>query len=62
MEYGLQLQYTVEDPKNFTAAWGATVTYRAAGSPWQEQICAENVAEYYDAKDTQVPHAEKPDF
>jgi hypothetical protein len=58
----LQLQYTVEDPNVFTAPWGATVTYRRAGSPWVEQICAENAAEYYAGKDTAIPVAATPDF
>ncbi len=59
---GLQLQFTVEDPDTLTKPWSATVTYRKAGSEWQEQICAENQTEYYASKDTQVPHAERPDF
>ena len=59
---GLQLQFSVEDPNVFTTPWGATVTYRRAGSSWQEQVCAENLAEYYAAKDTGVPRADKADF
>ena len=59
---GLQLHYTVDDPKNFTGPWSAVVTYRRAGSGWQEQVCAENVSEYYAAKDTDVPKADKADF
>ena len=42
--------------------WGATVPYRRAGSPWVEQICAENSAEYYAGKNTAIPVAGKPDF
>jgi hypothetical protein len=59
---GLQLEFTVEDPNVFTAPWSARVTYRRAGSQWQEQVCAENTFEYYAAKDTGVPRASKPDF
>ena len=59
---GLQLQFTVEDPGSFTAPWSATVTYRGAGSQWQEQICAENAAEYYAGKDTEIPRATRADF
>jgi hypothetical protein len=59
---GLQLQFTVEDAKFFTTPWSASVTYRRAGSPWQEQVCAENIREYYAGKDTQIPHADKADF
>ncbi len=59
---GLQLQFMVEDPNVFTTPWSATVTYRKAGSQWQEQVCAENTFEYYAAKETSVPRANKPDF
>jgi hypothetical protein len=59
---GLQVQYTVEDSNVFTAPWSQVVTYRKAGSEWQEQVCAENQTEYYAAKDTKVPRAEKSDF
>ena len=59
---GLQLHYIVEDPNIFTVPWSASVTYRRAGSQWQEQVCAENSFEYYAGKDTQVPKADKPDF
>ena len=59
---GLQLHYTVDDSNVFTMPWSAVVTYRKAGSQWQEQVCAENLTEYYAAKDTKVPVAAKADF
>ena len=59
---GLQMEYTVEDPNVFTGPWSQVVTYRKAGSQWKEQICAENQAEYYAAKETKVPRAERSDF
>jgi hypothetical protein len=59
---GLQLQFTVEDPKVFTAPWSAKVTYRRTKGAWTEQICAENPFEYYSGKITAIPTAEKPDF
>ena len=59
---GLQLQYTVDDPETFTMPWNATVTYTRAGSPWQEQVCAENPREYYDNRDTLIPQAGRADF
>jgi hypothetical protein len=59
---GLQLQFKVEDPNVFTTPWSATVTYRKAGSQWQEQVCAENTFEYYAAKETAVPRANRSDF
>jgi hypothetical protein len=59
---GLQLQFTVDDPKVFTAPWSARVTYRRTKGDWTEQICAENPFEYYSGKTTAIPMAETPDF
>jgi hypothetical protein len=59
---GLQLQFTVEDPKFFTQPWSASVTYRRIRGAWVEQICAENSFEYYSGHATAIPTAEKPDF
>jgi len=59
---GLQLEFTVEDPNVFTMPWSAKVTYRKAGSQWQEQVCAENTFEYYASKETNIPHTDKADF
>jgi len=59
---GLQLEFTVQDPKVFAMPWGAKVTYLRAGSIWQEQICAENTREYYDDAETKIPASEHPDF
>jgi hypothetical protein len=57
----LQLKFTVEDDGVFSMPWSATITYRR-GSGWMEVVCAENIHEYYAAKDANVPHADKPDF
>lgn len=59
---GLELEFAVEDEGVFTKPWGAIQTYRKAGSPWQEQICAENTYEFYAGKDTAIPVAAKADF
>ena len=59
---GLQLQFTVEDQGVFTMPWSATITYRRASNEWPEQVCAENMHEYYNNKDVEVPTADKPDF
>jgi hypothetical protein len=59
---GLQLQFTVEDPKMFTTPWSAVVTYRRQTGPWQEQICAENPNEYYAGRKTAIPTAARADF
>ena len=60
---GLQLEFTVEDEGVFTTPWSAeTITYRRALGEWGEFVCQENKREYYAAKDTAVPTADKPDF
>ena len=58
----LQLEYTVEDPNVFTTPWSAQVTYRRTTLPWTEQICAENIVEYWPGMNSGVPQAAKPDF
>ena len=58
----LQLTYTVEDPNEFTMPWSAQVTYRRSMLPWSEQVCAENIVEYWPGFNKGVPIAAKPDF
>ena len=58
----LQLHFTVEDPDVFTTPWTSTITYRRGLGEWTELICAENPHEYYHARDTHIPVADKPDF
>jgi len=59
---GLQMEFTVEDPAVFTTAWKATITYRRGATEWREHVCAENMHEYYNNKEVDVPTATKPDF
>lgn len=59
---GLQISFTVEDKTYFTTPWSGLATYRKAGSEWVENVCAENIHEYYAGVDTPVPQSEKPDF
>jgi hypothetical protein len=59
---GLEVQFTIDDPGTFTRPWSAKVTYRRLSTQWAEQVCAENIREYYDDKDTAVPSAARPDF
>ncbi len=58
----LQLYFTVEDDGVFTTPWSATVTYGRGSSDWPEIVCAENIHEYYNNKESDVPRADKPDF
>jgi hypothetical protein len=59
---GLEVQFTIDDPNVYTQPWSAKVTYRRLRGQWVEQRCAENIREYYDDKDTEVPTADRPDF
>jgi hypothetical protein len=59
---GLRLDYTVEDPGMFNLPWSAQITYRRTMQPWSEQVCAENIVEYWPGMNIGVPKAAKPDF
>ena len=59
---GLQVRFTVEDKTMFIKPWTGLATYLHASGEWVENVCAENIHEYYAAKDTEVPQADKPDF
>ena len=58
----LQVQVTVEDGGVFTAPFTATMTYVPDPDLLPESICAENVHEYYNNRDSDVPKASQPDF
>jgi len=59
---GLQMTYTVEDPEVFTTPWTANITYLRSLAGWAEQICAENIVEYWPGMNIGVPKADKPEF
>ncbi len=58
----LQLTFTVDDDRVFTMPWSATITYGRGFREFDEQVCAENIQEYYYHKESDVPRANKPDF
>jgi hypothetical protein len=58
----LQLYFTVEDEGVFTTPWSATITYGRGSNDWPEIVCAENIHEYYNHKESDVPRADRPDF
>ena len=58
----LQLTYTVEDPNVLTMPYSAQITYRRTMVPWSEQVCAENIVEYWPGMNIGVPKADRPDF
>jgi hypothetical protein len=57
----LQLHVTIEDEGVFTMPWTATLTY-APTEEIAQGVCAENLMEYYNNKETDAPRALKPDF
>ena len=59
---GLQVEFTVEDPNTFTKPWSGIATYSKADDIWVENVCAENMFEYYNNRNTTAPIAAKPDF
>ena len=58
----LQIYFTVEDEGVFTMPWSATITYGRGSTDWPETVCAENIQEYYNNKESDVPRAGRPDF
>ena len=58
----LQVEFTVEDPKYFTTPWSGRATYGRSLLSWSEQVCAENIVEYWPGMNTAVPQDNTPDF
>lgn len=59
---GIQVEFTVDDPKAFNQPWSGLATYLQAQGGWVENVCAENTHEYYSPHDTEVPQAISADF
>jgi hypothetical protein len=59
---GLQVEFSVADSNVFTMPWSASVTYLRARDGWVENVCSENIHEYYASRDADVPQAMTPDF
>jgi len=59
---GLQVEFTAEDPNVFRMPWSGAATYRKSDGIWVENVCAENLHEYYNNRNTPAPQAGKPDF
>jgi hypothetical protein len=59
---GIQVEFSVDDPNVFVRPWLGIATYMHAAGEWVENVCAENIHEYYSPHDTQVPQATRPDF
>jgi hypothetical protein len=59
----LQLHFKVEDQGVFTMPWFATITYERGAGGWDENVCADNMFEFYGrGSEGGVPAASKSDF
>ncbi len=59
----LQVHVTIEDDGAFTTPWTATLTYvPGQENHLPEEVCAENIQQYYYKNETDLPRADKPDF
>ena len=58
----LQLHLTIEDDGVFTTPWTVTLTYVPGDDQLPEEVCAENIHQYYYKNEADVPRADKPDF
>jgi hypothetical protein len=59
----LQVLIRVEDPGAFTTAWSAVQIYRLQHrGDWDDDICAENNASYFNYEMAPMPQANTPDF
>ena len=59
----LRVSITVDDPGAFTMPWSAVQIYRQEfQGDWDEAICAENNAGYFNFEVVPIPQSDKPDF
>lgn len=58
----LRVTVTVEDPGAFNVPWFAQATYRRAGGPINEIVCAENNRDVTTGGDYPIPKDATPDF
>jgi hypothetical protein len=52
----------VEDPGAFTTPWNANQRFRRIDREWEEDICADNNADFLHYEVVPLPHADGPDF
>jgi hypothetical protein len=52
----------VDDPGAFTTPWSAKQRFRRIDRKWEEDICAENNADFLHYEVVPLPHADTPDF
>jgi hypothetical protein len=57
----LEFQFTVDDPDAFDQPWSGMRRLRRVGTPYIEEVCAENNDPFFGA-DYHIPKAAKADF
>jgi hypothetical protein len=58
----IDISIHVEDPGAFTTPWNAKQRFRRIDREWEEDICAENNADFLHCEVVPLPHADRPDF
>jgi hypothetical protein len=58
----IDISIHVEDPGAFTTPWNAKQRFRRIDRVWEEDICAENNADFLHYEVVPLPHADRPDF
>jgi hypothetical protein len=58
----IDVSIRVEDPGAFTTPWNAKQRFRRIDREWEEDICAENNADFLHYEVVPLPHADTPDF
>ncbi len=58
----LEVNFTVDDPGAFNMPWSAGKRWRRVKARFEEEVCAENNATYFNYDIEPLPQADKPDF
>jgi hypothetical protein len=58
----IDISIHVEDPGAFTTPWNAKQRFRRIDREWDEDICADNNADFLHYEVVPLPHADRPDF
>jgi hypothetical protein len=58
----LEVSFTVEDEGAFNMPWSGSKRFKRARGAFDEDVCAENNANYFNYDVEPLPTAEKPDF
>ena len=56
------MEIRVEDPRIVTSTWTSGMIYGRPLGEWIAHVCAGNMHEYYNGKESAVPTATEPDL